>query len=97
METHIIEPVPESEMNVKPVHFLPHHGVVREDEDTTKLHITFDCSAQSSEHKYSLNDCLEQGSNLTRHIFSVLLRFCSYQIGITADIEKAFHQILVTA
>ena len=34
---------------------------------------------------------------MTPHIFSVLLRFRSYQIGITADIEKAFHQILVTA
>ena len=27
----------------------------------------------------------------------MLLRFHSYQIGITADIEKAFHQVLVTA
>ena len=97
METHIIEPVPESELNVKPVHFLPHHGVVREDKDTTKLRIVFGGSAQSSEHKYSLNDCLERGPNLTPHIFSILLRFHSYQIGITADIEKAFHQVLVTA
>ena len=29
------------------------------------------------------------------HIYSVLVRFRSYRIGITADIEKAFHQILV--
>ena len=97
MESRIIEPVPESQLNVKPVHFLPHHGVVREDKDTTKLRIVFDGSAQSREHKYSLNDCLERGPNLTPHVFSVLLRFRSYQIGITADIEKAFHQVLVTA
>ena len=59
VETHIIEPVPASELNAKPVHFLPHHGVVREDKDTTKLLIVFDGSAQSEEQKYSLNDCLE--------------------------------------
>ena len=94
MKTCIIEPEQESELNVKPVHFLPHHGFVREDKDTSKLRIVFDGSAQSSEHNYSLNDCLERGTNLTPHIFSMLLRFHSYQIGITADIEKAFDQIL---
>ena len=56
-------------------HFLPHHGVLREDKDTTKLCIVFDGSAQ---YKYSLNNCLEQlFLNLAPHIFSVLLRFCS--------------------
>ena len=82
---------------MKPVHFLLHHGVLRENKGTTKCWIVFDGSAQSSGHKCSLNDCLEQGPNLTPYIFSVPLRFCSYQIRISADIEKAIQQILVTA
>ena len=73
LETHIIEPVPESELNAKPVHFIPHHGVVQEDKDTTKLCIIFDGSAKSEDLKYSLNDCLEKGPNLIPHIFAVLL------------------------
>ena len=46
---------------------------------------------------YSLNNCLKQGPNLKPHAFLVLVKFCSYEIGITADTGKAFHQILVSA
>ena len=43
----------------------------------------------------SLNDCLEKGPNTTPHIFDILLKFRCYPIGIVADVEKAFHQIVV--
>ena len=42
-----------------------------------------------------MNDCLEKGPNLTPHVFEVLGKFRSYPVGLTADIEKAFHQISV--
>ena len=95
METEIIEKVPHDELKGKEVHFLPHHGIVRTDKDTTKLRIVFDGSAKSEQFKYSLNDCLEKALNLTPHILSVLVKFRSYPIGMTADIEKVFHQILI--
>ena len=44
----------------------------------------------------SLNDCLEKGPNTTPHIFDILLKFRRYPIGIVADVEKAFHQIVVS-
>ena len=44
----------------------------------------------------SLNDCLEKGPNTTLHTFDILLKFRSYPIGIVADMEKAFHQIVVS-
>ena len=90
----IIEPVPLAELEAAPSHFLPHHGVIREDRDTTKLRIVFDGSAKTDLKLFSLNDCLEKGPNLTPLIFDVLLKFREHKIGITADIEKAFHQIL---
>jgi len=96
VDTEIIEKVPISELDKKEAHFLPHHGVVRADKDTTKLRIVFDGSAKSEQFEYLLNDCLEN-PNLTPHIFSVLVNFRSYPIGITADIEKAFHQILINS
>ena len=50
----IIERVPESQvMSNNPqqtynmVHYLPHHGVVRQDHSTTKLRIVYDGSAKS--------------------------------------------------
>ena len=41
------------------VHYLPHHGVVREDKDTTKLRVVYDASSKSSGP--SLNECLYKG------------------------------------
>ena len=95
LEEGIIERIPRSELDSKQCHFLPHHGVIREDKDTTKLRIVFDGSAKSNSGSYSLNDCLEKGPNLTPLIFDVLLKFRTHKIGITSDIEKAFHQIII--
>jgi len=55
----------------------------------------FDGSAKADSKLFSLNDCLEKGPNLTPLIFDVLLKFRLHKVGITADIEKAFHQILI--
>ena len=38
-------------------YFLPHHGVIRQDKETTKLRIVFDGSAKPSEDDLSLNEC----------------------------------------
>ena len=88
----IIERVPQSEEGLRGCHFLPHHGVIREDKETTKLRVVFDGDGLKD---LSLNDCLEKGPNTTPHIFDILLKFRAYPIGIVADVEKAFHQIVV--
>ena len=95
LEEGIIERVPSSELDSKWCHFLPHHGVIREDKDTTKLRIVFDGSVKSNFGLHSLNDCLKRGPNLTPLIFNVLLKFRTHKIGITSDVEKAFHQIII--
>ena len=95
LEANIIELVPKAEWNACNAHFLPHHGVVREDKDTTKLRIVFDGSAKVEKSHHSLNECLEKGPNLTPLVFDMLLKFRMRHIGITADIEKAFHQIMI--
>jgi len=91
----IVERVPHCEENLSGCHFLPHHGMVREDKETTKLRVVFDGSAKDRLNDLSLNDCLEKGPNTTPHIFDILLKFRSYTIGIVSDVQKAFHQIVV--
>ena len=59
------------------------------------MRIAFDGSAKAEAHHHSINDCLEKGLNLTPLIFDVLFSFHTHQIGVTADIEKAFHQIMI--
>ncbi len=75
------------------VHYLPHHAVVRSDKTTTKLRIVYDASAKSDGP--SLNECLHKGPKFNQLIFDLLLRFRSYPIALTADVEKAFLMIAV--
>ena len=91
LEARIIERVPETEEKLEGTHFLPHHGVLRDDRQTTRLRIVFDGSTREDPNQFSLNDCLEKGPNLKLHIFDVLTKFRSYPVILTADIEKAFH------
>ena len=79
----------------EPSHYLPHHGVLRQDKETTKLRVVFDGSAKSSSEDLSLNDCLEKGPNLVPHLFDTVVNFRGYPIGLVADVEKAFHQIQI--
>ncbi len=43
----------------------------------------------------SLNVCLETGPPLQNNMLEILLRFRAHRIGLSADIEKAFHKIVL--
>ena len=75
------------------VHYLPHHCVIQQDKQTTKLRIVYDGSAKIKTDSISLNDCLETGPNLIPKLFDVLITFRWHLVAVTADIEKAFLMI----
>ena len=77
----------------KALHYLPHHAVVRQDQETTKICAVYDGSAKDKGEFLSLNDYLHTGPNYIPLLFHVFIRFRSYPIAITADIEKAFLMI----
>ena len=103
MQKGIIEPVevnqPEnlnsSSLNHdgNPIHYIPHHVVIRRERDTTKIRIVYDGSARLGNSELSINECLQTGPNLVPNLFDVLVRFRSHRIAIIADIEKAFLMI----
>ena len=76
-----------------PVWYLPHHPVVHP-QKPDRVRVVFDCAAKF--RNTSLNDQLLQGPDLTNSLVGVLLRFRQEQIGISADIEKMFHQVRVS-
>ena len=93
-ELGIIEQIAE-EPGHKSAHYLPHHAVVRPEKCTTKVRVVFDGSAKDGESMLSINECLEKGPNLVPHLFDVLVKFRGHPVGIVADVEKTFHQIVI--
>merc|ERR1712055_791652 len=80
---------------VGPVCYLPHRAVVRQDSSTTKLRIVFDGSAKCGRDELCLNDCLMHGPNLVQLIASCIINFRTRKYAFSADLEKAFLQILI--
>lgn len=74
--------------------YLPHHVVVHRDKATTKVRVVYDASARSANGP-SLNDCLLKGPKFNQLIFDLLVRFRSYKVALTADLEKAFLMVSV--
>ena len=91
----IIEQVPVSRENEVGVHFMPHHGVVRKDRETSKLRIVFDGNAKQNADEFSLNERLDEGPNYIPSLFDVLVKFRVHPVALTADVEKAFLQIQI--
>ena len=94
LEEGIIEVVPEIPTG-EAIHYIPHHPVIRDQAESTKMRIVYDCSAKANSQVPSLNDCLEVGPPLQPMIFDILLRNRLSLLCITGDIQKAFLQIKV--
>ena len=94
VKNNIIEEVNENEV-VRSAHYLPHHGMIKSDRETTKTRIVFDVSARSDKNKPSLNDILYSGPCLLPLIEDILLRLRLGRIAVNADIQQAFLQISV--
>ena len=88
----ILEPIPQQPTG-EVIHYIPHHPVIREEAESTKIRIVYDCSAKSKPDEPSLNDCLETGAALQPLLFDILMRNRMEKLCVMGDIEKAFHQI----
>ncbi len=72
-----------------PIHYLPHHGVTQKGKP---IRIVYDASAKIKDEK-SLNQCLYCGPTMLTDLTSLLIRFRSHRIALSADVENAFLQI----
>lgn len=73
-------------------YYLPHHGVLRPESQTTKLRVVFNASAKTSSGN-SLNDLLSKGGIIQEDLFSILTRFRKHQFAFSTDIKKMFRMI----
>ena len=74
---------------------MPNRPVIRQDKNTTKIHIVYDASTTSNDSVLLLNDCLQVGPNLISKFFNILIRFPCYPIAMLGDIEKVFLMISI--
>ncbi|XP_055932046.1 uncharacterized protein LOC129962326 [Argiope bruennichi] len=93
LDEDIIEEVSTNEMSSYG-NYLPHRAVIKLSSSTTPIRQVFDASARLANYP-SLNQCLEGGPNLIGLIPNILLRFREGQLGVIADIRKAFLQISI--
>ncbi|XP_026745499.1 uncharacterized protein LOC113506862 [Trichoplusia ni] len=90
---HMIEVEPKDINNSKAV-YLPHHGVIRADKDTTKLRVVFDASCYGTNH-VSLNDNMLVGPKLQQDLRHILMRWRTHRVCMTADIIKMYRMVRV--
>ena len=76
-------------------HYLPHHGVVHQESETTKLRIVYNGSAKAVGDDFSLNNCLSTGPNCIPKLFNILIQFRWNLISVTADIKMAFLMVSI--
>jgi hypothetical protein len=71
---------------------VPHHAVIRESSETTKVRIVNDGSAREK-GKAALNEYLDPGPNFLPEILGIMLRWRTNEFFIIGDVEKAFLQV----
>lgn len=75
-------------------YYLPHHCVIREFSETTKLRVVFDASMKT-DTGLSLNDYQLVGPRIQNELFALLLRFRKHNFVMAADISKMFLMVLL--
>ena len=76
-----------------PVHYIPHHAVLKPESKSTPVRIVFNSSSEYQGHK--LNDYWMKGPDLLNDLVGVFLRFIEREIAVVADISKMHHRILI--
>jgi len=92
--SHIIRITEDQAIKQTPRYYIPHHAVLKDNSLTMKLRVVFDTSCKTSTG-ISLNDCLMVGPTLQQDLFSILLRFRTFQYVITADIAQMYRQVQI--
>ena len=83
----MVENVSAGYTDIGRIHYLPHHKVIREDKQTTRLRVVFD--ALSKTVGPSLNEYLYAGPSLSPLLIDVMLRFLVFRVALVRDLEKA--------
>ncbi|XP_071537744.1 uncharacterized protein [Panulirus ornatus] len=77
-----------------PVHYIPHHEILRPDSKSTPIRIVFNSSASYMGHV--LNDYYAKGPDMLCDLFGILVRFRQSPVAIVGDISKMYNSVLLS-
>ena len=80
--------------NTHSVFYLPHHGVIKLDSETTRLRVVFNGSSPTTSG-HSINDLMHTGANLLLNITDVLLWIRQHKFIFATDVTKMYRQVKV--
>ena len=80
--------------NTYSVFYLPHHGVIKLDSETTRLRVVFNGSSPTTSGR-SINDLMHTGANLLLNITDVLLWIRQHKFIFATDVTKMYRQVKV--
>lgn len=75
-------------------YYMPHHAVIKDNSETTKLRVVFDASAKTTSSK-SLNDIQCIGPVVQDDLFNILIRFRQHRYVLSGDIQKMYRQVKI--
>ncbi|XP_014216677.1 uncharacterized protein LOC106645346 [Copidosoma floridanum] len=87
-----MRPISLDHLSRTPHYYLPHHGVLKKDGDTSKIRVVFNGSALTSS-VFSVNSITHTGPNLLANIMDVILWLRSFQWTFSTDISKMYQQV----
>ena len=91
LDAHHAEIVPALQLKL-PNFYLPMHSVVKHSSTSTKLRVVFYESAATSTG-VSLNQLLQIGPTLHPTLATILIKFRSYPVALTADVAKMYREV----
>nr|CAH7755986.1 unnamed protein product [Callosobruchus chinensis] len=80
--------------NDSSIYYTPHHAVLKEQSETTKLRVVFDASAPTSTNM-SLNQIQCVGPIVQDELISIILRFRKHNVVMSADVAKMYRMIVM--
>ncbi|XP_049879678.1 uncharacterized protein LOC126376395 [Pectinophora gossypiella] len=93
-QNHMVKIIEEKQLSDPYVIYLPHHAVIREDKETTKVRVVFDASSKGV-NNVSLNENLLVGPKLQQDLRHILMRWRRHAICIVADLVQMYRQVRV--
>ena len=77
-----------------PVHYLPHHEILKPESRSTPIRIVFNSSASYMGH--ILNDYYAKGPDVLNDLFGILLRFREKLVAMVGDISEMYNSVLIS-